>query len=72
MLFICVALFQGIYLDIYEGGMDFDTMGVGSFPMYAPVIMLCIDIALYFVLAVYLDLVIPGQVLKLLLLHVST
>lgn len=51
---------QGIFLDIAKGGMNFDTISLGDFPLQAPLIMLVVDIILYFLLAIYLDHVIPG------------
>ena len=48
-------------MDVSAGGMTFDNMGTGDFPLYAPIIMLVLDIFLYFILAVYLDHVIPGK-----------
>ncbi|KAL8586837.1 hypothetical protein ACOMHN_052713 [Nucella lapillus] len=58
---LCLAVDMGLYLDVAKGGMTFDTMNVGEFPLYAPILMLILDIFLYFILAIYLDHVIPGE-----------
>ncbi|KAK7506756.1 hypothetical protein BaRGS_00002231 [Batillaria attramentaria] len=58
---LALALDKGIYLDIVKGGMNFDTINEGFFPLYAPLVMLLVDVILYFLLAIYLDHVIPGE-----------
>ncbi|PVD38361.1 hypothetical protein C0Q70_00975 [Pomacea canaliculata] len=58
---LALAMDQGIFLDIAKGGMNFDTISLGDFPLQAPLIMLVVDIILYFLLAIYLDHVIPGE-----------
>ncbi|KAL3876747.1 hypothetical protein ACJMK2_034544 [Sinanodonta woodiana] len=57
---LALAIDQGIFLDII-GGMNFETAARGEFPLIAPVMMLLLDSVLYFLLAVYLDHVVPGE-----------
>ena len=54
-------LSQAIYLDIAEGGMRFNNMDRGEFPIYAAITMLSVDTLLYGLLAVYFDNVMPGR-----------
>ncbi|KAK7506564.1 hypothetical protein BaRGS_00002039, partial [Batillaria attramentaria] len=58
---LALAIDQGIYLDVAKGGMNFDTINEGFFPLSAPLVMLLVDVILYFLLAIYLDHVIPGE-----------
>lgn len=58
---LALGMDQGLYLDISKGGMNFDTVNTGFFPLTGPLVMLCVDIVLYFLLAIYLDHVIPGE-----------
>lgn len=53
-------------MDIAKIGMTWENLSFGagqpdSLPMYAHLIMLAVDTVLYFLLAVYLDAVIPGK-----------
>jgi hypothetical protein len=54
-------LFQSIFLDIFKGGINNDTVWYGEFPVAASLIMLAVDFVLYGLLALYLDNVIPGN-----------
>ncbi|XP_076447270.1 cholesterol transporter ABCA5-like isoform X2 [Babylonia areolata] len=58
---LALAVDMGLYLDVTKGGMTFETIDWGEFPLYAPILMLFLDVVLYFLLAVYLDHVIPGE-----------
>ncbi|OWF36066.1 ATP-binding cassette sub-family A member 5 [Mizuhopecten yessoensis] len=59
---VALAIDQAIFLDKpLNGGMNFNTITDGDFPLYAPMVMLLIDAVLYFLLAVYLDNVLPGE-----------
>ena len=56
-------MLQAIYLDIVNpDGLTFSTLTVGEFPVIVPLLMLLLDAVLYFLLAVYLDNVVPGKV----------
>ncbi|CAG2245460.1 ABCA5 [Mytilus edulis] len=57
---VSLAIDQAVFLDIGVG-MDFTTAGQGDFPLYIPMFMLLFDSILYFVLAMYLDNVIPTE-----------
>ncbi|KAK3091975.1 hypothetical protein FSP39_024134 [Pinctada imbricata] len=57
---VALAMDQAIYLDI-TGGMNFETVADGEFPLYIPILMLVVDIVLYGLLARYLENVLPGQ-----------
>ncbi|XP_052071542.1 cholesterol transporter ABCA5-like [Mytilus californianus] len=57
---VSLAIDQAVFLDITVG-MDFKTAGQGDFPLYIPMFMLLFDSVLYFVLAMYLDNVIPTE-----------
>ncbi|XP_035824811.1 ATP-binding cassette sub-family A member 5 [Aplysia californica] len=53
---------QGIFLDVQRDGFDFDeSLTYGDFPLYAPILMMLIDIILYALLTIYLDHVVPGE-----------
>ena len=41
--------------------MTFSTITEGEFPLLGPLLMLVVDTVMYFLLAVYLDNVIPGK-----------
>ncbi|XP_053381131.1 cholesterol transporter ABCA5-like [Mercenaria mercenaria] len=59
---LALAIDQAIYLDIVNpDGMTFSTLTVGEFPLLGPLLMLAVDTVMYFILAVYLDNVIPGE-----------
>lgn len=55
-----------MYLDINQGGMSFDKLTYGEFPLYASMTMLAVDFVLYGLIAVYLDNVIPSKCLHIL------
>ena len=44
----------------HEQGADSDIMG-GQFPVLAALLMLLLDAVLYMLLALYLDIVVPGK-----------
>ncbi|GFO31427.1 ATP-binding cassette sub-family a member 5, partial [Plakobranchus ocellatus] len=53
---------QALFLDIHLNGFGFDdSLTYGKFPLYAPLLMLFIDIIIYSVLTFYLDKVVPGE-----------
>ncbi|ESP03886.1 hypothetical protein LOTGIDRAFT_110141 [Lottia gigantea] len=56
-----ILSFQGFFLSVAKGGMTFDTINLGDFPLSGPIIMLAVDAVLYGLLAFYLDRVIPGE-----------
>ena len=56
------CLFQGLFLDLTQGGMRFDNMDVGEFPVYASLVMLVVDTVLYALIALYLENIMPGKV----------
>ncbi|XP_052276886.1 ABC-type organic anion transporter ABCA8B-like isoform X3 [Dreissena polymorpha] len=61
---VCLALAidQTVYLDIVNPeGLSFSTLTSGDFPVIIPLVMLFVDSVLYFLLAIYLDNVIPGE-----------
>ncbi|KAK6171363.1 hypothetical protein SNE40_019569 [Patella caerulea] len=58
---LALAVDQGLFLDVAKGGMTFETATLGEFPLYIPILMLCVDFILYGLLAFYLDHVIPGE-----------
>ena len=43
---------QALYLDKVEGGMTFENMTKGQFPIYAALVMMALDCVLYGLLAV--------------------
>ncbi|XP_053402183.1 cholesterol transporter ABCA5-like isoform X2 [Mercenaria mercenaria] len=57
---LALGIDQAIFLDI-RGGLTFETVSQGEFPLYGPILMLLLDALLYFALAVYFDNVIPGE-----------
>ncbi|RUS70601.1 hypothetical protein EGW08_021636, partial [Elysia chlorotica] len=53
---------QGIFLDIQRNGFHFnDSLTYGKFPLYAPLLMMFVDMILYGLLTWYLDKVIPSE-----------
>ncbi|KAL4239790.1 ATP-binding cassette sub- A member 5 [Mactra antiquata] len=59
---LALAIDQAIYLDITNpDGMTFSTATHGDFTVLNCIIMLIVDAVLYFILAIYLDNVIPGE-----------
>lgn len=41
--------------------MDFETIKSGDFPLYGYLLMLVLDAVLYYMLAIYLDNIVPGK-----------
>lgn len=41
--------------------MDFETIKSGDFPLYGYLLMLVLDAVLYYLLAIYLDNIVPGK-----------
>ncbi|XP_060574789.1 cholesterol transporter ABCA5-like isoform X2 [Ruditapes philippinarum] len=59
---LALAVDQAIYLDIVNpDGMTFSTITEGEFPLLGPLLMLVVDTVFYFLLAIYLDNVVPGE-----------
>jgi len=56
-----VCCFQISVLEVL-GGADFSNIWQGPAPLAISLVMLLVDIFLYFVLTVYLDQVVPGNV----------
>ncbi|RUS68936.1 hypothetical protein EGW08_023299, partial [Elysia chlorotica] len=53
---------QGIFLDTQRNGFHFnDSLTYGKFPLYAPLLMIFVDMILYGLLTLYLDKVIPSE-----------
>ncbi|CAH1795729.1 unnamed protein product [Owenia fusiformis] len=58
---LALSVDQGLYLDIARGGMNFETMHFGQFPLWSSLTMLAVDVVLYGLLAAYLDNVVPSE-----------
>lgn len=52
---------QAIYLDVAQIGLTWSSLYLGDFPLIIPIVMMAVDSAIYFLLAVWLDKVIPGK-----------
>lgn len=57
---VALAIDQSLFLDITVG-MDFETIKSGDFPLYGYLLMLMLDAVLYYMLAIYLDNIVPGN-----------
>lgn len=58
---LALAVDQTLSLDILHGGLTFETINQGTFPVSGKMIMLFVDIVLYGLLAFYLDNIIPNE-----------
>ncbi|KAG7491241.1 hypothetical protein MATL_G00000950 [Megalops atlanticus] len=56
-----IGVAQVVYLEAHGDGAVFSTLTSGPHPLYAPLLMLALDSALYLLLALYLDQVLPGE-----------
>ena len=52
---------QAVYLDTQQGGMTWDNLTYGEFPISYSLIMLAVDFFLYGILALYFDNVVPSM-----------
>ncbi|XP_035262804.1 ATP-binding cassette sub-family A member 5 [Anguilla anguilla] len=56
-----MGIAQVVYLEAHGDGAVFSTLGSGPHPLYVPLFMMLLDSALYLLLALYLDQVLPGE-----------
>ncbi|XP_077482051.1 cholesterol transporter ABCA5 [Stigmatopora argus] len=56
-----IGVAQVVYLEAQGDGATFGSLASGPHPLYVPLLMLLLDIVLYLLLAVYLDMVLPGR-----------
>lgn len=56
-----IGIAQVVYLEAQGDGAVFSSLLNGPHPLYVPLLMLVLDSALYLLLAIYLDQVLPGE-----------
>lgn len=61
--FICVC-WQVMHLEDYEDGATFSNLNHGPYPLFISLILLVLDSIFYLLVAVYLDQVMPGTLMR--------
>ena len=64
-LCVCFYICQVVYLEAQGDGAVFSSLANGPHPLYVPLFMLVVDCILYLLLAVYLDQVLPGESIQI-------